>query len=247
MSPIATAATRVPWQFFCSLTYESNLVGETEDERTKWIRRRMLFQWVRKVERTFGIPKGKLVFLPREERGEKRGRFHWHVLLCGLYHVPGRGVVPSPNLTTDCFKLMSLWEQCGNAAGMARVREYDTQLSGVAYVLKGLGFVNWDTEGANAYEVAKFNEDEEGRELILAPQFIAKVNRLCRRNRRHRKARELEVVSRDRSAPGALPTVRKPAKLKHEFDTTPKPHPKKRRRDWSWKPINIVNPGSPQA
>lgn len=249
MGPIATAASRVTWEHFCSLTLKGKFLGETEDGAAAHARRRILYAWFRKVEKAFGIPSGKLVFLAREESGEKTGRWHWHALLSGLYHVPGRGVIPSPNPKSDAFRIMALWEQCGSGAGMARVREYDAQLSGVSYVLKGLENLEFSYAGANAYELGKFAEDVEGRQLILAPQFVAKVDRLSRRNRRHRKARELKVVSRDRSAPGALPSVRKPATFKHDYDSTPAPRPKKRRRDWSWKPGHAkssqsVNPGS---
>ncbi len=166
------------------------------------IRRRMLFQWLRKIEQAFGIPEGLLVHLPREERGEKTGRFHWHVLVGGLYYVAGRGVVPSPNVRSDIHILEALWKQCGRNAGFPDVREFDAQLSGVSYVLKGLEELEWSYAGANAYELAKFAEDQEGRELILAPAFLTAVDRKLSRNRRHRKARDVKRRSRDRSARG---------------------------------------------
>lgn len=236
MGPVATAASRLRWDAFCSLTYSSNRVRQTEEGAPAWIRRRMLYEWFRKIERSFGIPKDFLCFLAREERGEEGGAFHWHALLRGLYHTPGRGAIPSPNPKSDSFRLMALWESCGPAAGMARVREYDPRLSGVSYVLKGLEDFEFDHAGANAYELGKFAEDEADRQLILAPRFLVEVDRDGSRNRRHRKARELKIVSRDRSAPGALLTVAKPASLQHEYDTSPMRRPKKRRRDWSWKP-----------
>lgn len=219
MGPIATAATRIDWGFFCTLTYSGNRIGQTVEGTPHFIRRRMLFQWVRKVERAFRIPEGFLLFLAREEQGEKGARFHWHVLLGGLHYVPGRGVIPSPNVNSDRFILEALWRQCGKAAGFPDVREYSSQLSGVEYVLKGLEELEWTYSGANAYELAKFNDSREDRELILAPGFLTAVDRAQSRNRRHRKARDVKRCSRDRSARGeSSGGFNGSARLAHPYD-----------------------------
>lgn len=245
MGPIATAASRINWDAFCTLTFSSNGLRETVEGGPHWARRRLLLQWVRNIEMAFGIPDGFLIFLAREERGEKGGHFHWHVLVCGLHHVAGRGVVPSPNPTSDAHRLANLWKQCRNG-GRVEIREYDAQLSGVSYVLKGLENLEWSYAGANAYELGKFAEEED-RELILAPHFLVTVERMSRRNRRHRTARDVKKRLRDRSDLGSLSQVQKPASLRHDYDTSPAPKPKKRRRDWSWRPGRSVIPGSAQA
>jgi len=179
----------------------------------------MFWSWIRKIEKAFGIPEGLLPFLAREERGEKRGRFHWHVLVCGLHYSTGRGIIPSPNINSDRFILEALWRQCGDSAGFPDVREYDAQLSGAQYVLKGLEMAEWSYSGANAYELGKFCDEWGNRELILAPAFLVMVDRKQSRNRRHRKARDVKRRSRDRSARGENPGGFKGSdRLAHPYD-----------------------------
>lgn len=212
MNPVQRSLSLVRWDAFATLTFASNRENKPLAVPSYWVRRRILFQWLRKVERSFGVPGGLLLFAAREERGEKNGRFHWHVLVGGLHHVAGRGLVPSPNPTADKFRLANLFRQCGKSAGIVDVRSYDARLSGVAYILKGLE--DWSYEGANAYELAKFDESREGRELILAPEVFRHLA-LRSRNKRHQRARDGKIRSRDRSAPGVSSSVPTPARFPH--------------------------------
>jgi len=180
----------------------------------------MLFQFWRKVAKSYGVPFHLLPAAAREERGEKGGRFHFHSLLGGLHHVAGRGVIPSPNPISDNFRIDKIWSKgCGKSGGMADCRAYDARLSGAEYIMKGLDGFDYSNLQANAYEAGKFNEDEEGRELILTPamwRYIA----LRSRNRRHLKAQELKISSCDRSSRGVRSSVPLPTRFPHFADPT---------------------------
>lgn len=220
MCPYATAASRIDWNLFVTLTYACSGLRQNATTSARNSRRRMLFAFVRKIEKAFGVPKGNLIWLAREELGEKGQMFHYHILIGGLHYVAGRGVVPSPNPISDRYRVAALWEQCGTGAGRNDVREYNPDLSGVLYVMKGLDSRSWSYGGANHYELGKFDESEEGRELIPAPAFHRAVDRWQSRNRRHRKARDLKIGTRDRSTRGVSKTGFKPARFVHPHDPT---------------------------
>ena len=55
-----------------------------------------------------------------------------------------------------------------SSPGYADVRQYDPQLDGVGYVMKG---EDWSYSGANAYELAKFN-DRENTNHILSHKLL---------------------------------------------------------------------------
>ena len=72
-------------------------------------------------------------------------RNHFHALIT---------VLPTSAVSeATCFSWMKIWE--GLQGGIARVRVYDSSLSGVEYVLKGVDEAYF-ASGANWYELGKF-------------------------------------------------------------------------------------------
>lgn len=174
MNPVTYNISLARWQLFLTLTYASkNEEGQALKVPNSTERQRMLFAFLRDAAR--GAKRdgasGKRIdcvrwnsffWVAREERGELNGRHHFHILLDGL---------PSSRLNrTEHFALKALWTSLGG--GFADVRIFDTRLSGVRYVLKGLE--GWSKVNANAYEASKFTDDHEGRQLILADSFVRK-------------------------------------------------------------------------
>lgn len=173
MSPDVYSLSLETWQYFVTLTYRSEDEGKNHvkvpdrDER-----RRMLFAFLRKVaegskknrdgKRIDKVHFSKLLWAVREERGEFRGRYHFHILISGL--PPGR------MNTVERFTIKHLWREVGG--GHSDVRVFDSQLSGVQYILKGLEV--WSRSRANAYEMCKFDNSELGREVILANALLEK-------------------------------------------------------------------------
>lgn len=109
------------------------------------VRYSMFFQWLRQQETHWRQKKTEWVL--RHEKGELGGRPHFHFLIRALPH----------GANTSHFRMaaMNRWESLGG--GMARIRRFDNQEHGgekdaVCYVLKNLG--------GNAYELAKFEQDE---------------------------------------------------------------------------------------
>lgn len=215
---LGSAISRVPWDFFATPTYTSRTAtGEFLSPPTSLIRERMFFQYIRQVEKAFSVPSGRLLYVGREELGEKNRRPHWHILFAGLYHTVGRGIQPSPNRTSDCHRLRHLWlNHCGKSAGFNVVRPYMARLSGVQYIMKGLEFGDYSSHGANSYEVQKFIEDQEGRKLIVAPS-VFRYLALRSRNRRHLEARLIKDGKRDRSTRGIRGSVPTPQGFKHPY------------------------------
>jgi len=174
MHPITFNLSMQRWQFFVTLTFTSkDAAGNAVKVPDKGDRQRMLFAFLRDVARGYKRDNatGKridcvrwesLFWVVREERGELNGRHHFHILLDGL--------PPSRCNQVERFALKALWSKCGG--GFADVRSFDTRLSGVRYVLKGLE--GWIQRNANAYELKRFTEDHEDRMLILADSCVRK-------------------------------------------------------------------------
>lgn len=109
------------------------------------VRYSMFYQWLRQQEHCWGQKKTQWVL--RHEKGELGGRHHFHFLI--------RDLPPGANTSHFRMAAMNRWESLGG--GMARIRRFDNAEHGgegdaVSYVLKNLG--------ANAYELAKFEQDE---------------------------------------------------------------------------------------
>lgn len=158
MSSLLLHVQRSEWQLFVTCTYKNS---RTMGAKARYA---MLFQWLRRLaamdkgERKGGAALRGLTFIIREEFGEQNHRLHWHALISGLK--------PSLVRPTTCLFMMGYWEGIGG--GMARVRVYNAALDGAEYTLKGLegGFDDWTTQGANRYEIGKFNGDDT---LMLIP------------------------------------------------------------------------------
>jgi hypothetical protein len=128
------------WQLFVTLTWD-DIEATTGTSRMSHSR-----AWMRKWAKIFGLTINDLAFVTRWERGEVGDRPHCHMLICGL---PRRHV----HLTT-CFRLKNSWQQ-----GISQVRLYEPSAGGEAYMLKGKFSYAW-AQGANAYELKKFNARE---------------------------------------------------------------------------------------
>ncbi len=146
----------IRWDFFATLTWEdieSTTVRKRQNHVNYWIDR-----WAAHM---CGLKSRHIAWATRWERGEVGDRPHCHLLMS---RIPVRFI----NLTT-CFRLMHMWshrhpcvcegkqDMCGH--GIARVRLYDPAAGGIAYMTKGRFGVEW-TQGANAYELKKFNSQD---------------------------------------------------------------------------------------
>jgi len=167
MDGIAFNASLHPWSFFVTLTFDSRDENGNPKKVPPFVeRRKMLFAYLREAakgikrdsqgSRIQSVPFASLLWLAREERGEQGGRFHFHILLDGL--PPGRVNV------SECHAQKAIWRKLGG--GFADVRLYDTRAEGVKYVMKGLE--QYSRLNGNAYEMAKFSQEEKDRMLILA-------------------------------------------------------------------------------
>lgn len=155
MNPLAYHASLQPWQFFITLTYGHDGIGGAVPPAP--VRQKMLFAFLRQVglgrykdkktgARLHRVNWHSLLWLAREEQGEKGGRHHFHILLAGL--------PPDRHNVTEAHVQKTIWRECGG--GIADVRMYEAGLDAVSYVLKGLE--QWSHEGANAYELGKFRD-----------------------------------------------------------------------------------------
>lgn len=102
-------------------------------------------------------------FVIREEFGEQTERLHWHALVSGLK--------PSFVRQSTCLLTMGYW--MGLGGGMTRIRVYDDARDGSSYVTKGLEDSDFTKEGANRYEIGKFNDDQV---LMLIPSHALLAN-----------------------------------------------------------------------
>lgn len=158
MSSLLTHIQRSDWQIFATGTYKNS---RTMGAKARYA---MMFQWFRRLaamdggERKGEAALRNLRFIIREEFGEQNSRLHWHALISGLK--------PSLVRPTTCLFMMGYWEGLGG--GMARVRVFDAAQDGASYVIKGLegDGTDWTSQGANRYEVGKFNGDDT---LMLIP------------------------------------------------------------------------------
>jgi hypothetical protein len=138
MNPEKHLLENVEWQFFCTFTFKTLKASEAV-----WLK--MYFAMMREQADNFGVHFLKVLWVLRKEKGELGGRPHFHALIARL---PASGVSEA-----TCFSFMRIWENHGG--GIARVRVYNSALSGVEYVLKGVdeAYLN---SGANWYELGKF-------------------------------------------------------------------------------------------
>ena len=103
--------------------------------------------WARTVRPAVADPLGQLAFVIRWERGEIGGLPHCHILISRF---PERSIIP-----ITCFAMKNTWKH-----GISQVRLYDPYGPGDVskYLSKGRFFLlAADCEGANTYELRKFN------------------------------------------------------------------------------------------
>jgi len=163
----------VPWDWFGTLTFgmrkvpldqsQPDLLQKTAKFKIVGsrvpparVRSSMYFQWLRQQEHHWRQKTTQWVL--RHEKGEIGGRPHLHFLI--------RALPSSANTSHFRMAAMNRWELLGG--GMARIRRFDNQTFGgekdaVCYVLKNLG--------ANAYELAKFEQDESDS-IRLSPALL---------------------------------------------------------------------------
>jgi len=149
---------RIPWQWFVTLTFKREATHAVQDS--------MMFAFLREAARKFGVHFHRLLWVRRQERGERFGREHLHLLIGG---------VSSEKVTRwSCFKLKDLWEGLGG--GIARVTLFDARLNAGDYLTKPGRFVD---VGGQVYEVSKF--DDRTADLM----FAHSVTRSVKWRRRH--------------------------------------------------------------
>lgn len=196
MNPVVFNLSLHRWQLFLTLTFDSHdrKTGAAKRVPKEADRRKMLFAFLHEAReglkrsketgrRIEVIPWDELMWVAREERGELNGRHHFHILLDGI---------PSTRMNhTERFVLKAIWNSLGG--GFADVRMFDTRLSGVRYVLKGLE--GWSQRNANSYEIRKFDEGHEDRTLIVAKACLEKWGRRTKQRASERTQPDISAVS----------------------------------------------------
>ena len=146
---------RVDWQLFATFTFKSVKVSDA-------VRVKMFFAVMREQAENMGVHFKRVMWCLRSELGESTERFHFHALIAGL-----------PNWSVSkatCFSYMKIWEKHGG--GMARVRVFNPNLTGVGYTLKGVDEMYSGCDG-NFYELNKFG----GRcDVMLSKSLIAHLS-----------------------------------------------------------------------
>jgi hypothetical protein len=160
------------WQYFATLTWDPRDLG------TPWKRRNQVTYWLRKVAAMGQTTERKLTYIIRWERGEIGGLPHCHILVSGM---------TTTNLLMIAFKARHAW-----TLGVSQVRLYDPgqALGNAAYMTKGKFSAAW-AQGANTYEVAKF--DKAGDDNIYVSRKMAE-RMLQQRSQTDDRAYSLEVV-----------------------------------------------------
>lgn len=152
MNPELHILEKLDWQFFGTLTFKSERLPER-------VRLALFFAWLREFGVQFGPRFPFLTWALRQERGEKFGRVHFHVLVGAT-----RQEYCNP---ATCFWLMSKWEVLGG--GIARVRLFDRRLSAASYITKPDQYAA-ALDGADVYESSKFGDGAS--ELMLSHRAL---------------------------------------------------------------------------
>lgn len=115
--------------------------------------RRLLFAHLYRTARTVRIPFHNLLWVVRQERGEKFGRPHYHALIGWKGDRANIG---------QCFALNSFWNRLPKC-GFARHFVYEPGQDAVGYITKGLSGClsdqGRDYLAASNYEASKFGLD----------------------------------------------------------------------------------------
>jgi len=145
----------IVWEFFCTLTWDSRARSCVRK------RRQHVTRWLRYWARTVGRELDEISFVIRWERGEIGGLPHCHILIARL---PLRSINPS-----TCFAMKNTWKH-----GMAYVRLFNPYSEGdvCRYMSKGRFSSAADCEGANTYELRKFNRADR---IFISPGAWAEM------------------------------------------------------------------------
>ena len=157
MKPEIFHLARIGWQFFGTLTFKQERLPER-------VRLAMWFAFARITAGKSQVHFRRLLWVLRQERGERFGRRHFHYLIGGL---PPGTVHPG-----ECFAQMATWEKVGG--GMARVYVFDQSLNGLDYIAKCL-------DAGLAYETGKFGSGDS--DLTLSHSTLAFLRGCVRRDR----------------------------------------------------------------
>lgn len=155
-----TLARCSDWKLFATLTWSGI------EPPTSTCQRKLLFAHLYGTARFMGMPFRRLLWVVRQERGEKFNRPHYHALL------GWRG--PRANIG-QCFALNSFWDRLPKC-GFARHFVYNPGQDAVGYIMKGLsGCLPEQRLEASNYEAAKFGWSEN--EVTLSEAFIRLIGR----------------------------------------------------------------------
>lgn len=132
----AYSLARIRWDVFGTLTFRSVPSPKRAYGRA--------WTFMRQAAELLQRPYSQLLIALRAEHGEMTGRFHFHFLLGGTN---------ARNTITLAHQLEHLWFGLFGQGAISKCRPYDRSRAGVAYVTKCLK----GTEGANRYELNKFN------------------------------------------------------------------------------------------
>lgn len=150
----------IRWDFFATLTWDDVELTTPSSRRnhvSRWILR-----WATHV---CALQVRHIAWVTRWERGEAGDRPHCHLLI---------GRIPTRLINVHiCFRIKEMWEhqypcKCKNRSkgnfpqcshGIAQIRLYDPTVNGESYMTKGRFSGEW-AQGANAYELKKFNTDD---------------------------------------------------------------------------------------
>jgi hypothetical protein len=136
LSPEIMSLSACRWDVIGTLTYRRAEVSERFRLST-WV------TFMRRMSKRLGIRAGRLLWVLRQEKGERGGRTHNHCLIGGL---------PAGRVNLGLVFWMNYIWNAGRGGGLARFRLYDHDLPGVEYILKSLG----NDSPANFYECQKF-------------------------------------------------------------------------------------------
>lgn len=180
-NPDSYLLSKLDWDVFCTFTWKGTPPPYS-------IQQRVVCELTRRV--TNQVYHGKdplwdLKWAIRYELGEKTLRPHWHAVIAG-------NKTKHTNKHTAAAQIKYIWEdECARRrpglrsnVGFAKVRAYDTNKPGAAYICKGTGLSE-----ANLYELSKFRHGFEqgyGREsvtVLLAPSTLLELAKRIRRNK----------------------------------------------------------------
>lgn len=157
-SPEQYWLSRIPWQLFGTLTFEEDHLPEAE-------RLRRFFRVARRAAKLTRSHFPGVLWVLRQEDGDKFGHRHLHFVMAGL-----RVVADVEQL---CAKLEECWQRDGGwkqvarhrhcaklgeskqrkSGGRCQIEAYDPSRDGVGYLLKGLNY-----RAANFPTSAKFTQ-----------------------------------------------------------------------------------------